>query len=87
MADRKEDYSPIYLVKEVDPCNQKVTPSTLYDTQGTLVIKRSSHESFKSNPSNSNSGISLKEGEKDECAKVITERTPTEEQEIDKVSY
>ena len=31
MVDRKEQsiYSPIHLVKEADPCNQKVTPSTL----------------------------------------------------------
>ena len=65
---------------------QKVIPSTLCETQGTLVIKRSSHRSLKSNPSipNRDSGISLKAGEKEEYAEVIT--TP-EKQVIDKVSY
>ena len=83
------DYGPIHLVKEADACNQEVTPSTLRETPGTLMIKRCSQGSFKSDPTSAgsrDSGISCTAGENDEYAKVITEKSSPEKQEIAKVA-
>ena len=83
------DYAPIRLVKEADICNQEVTPSTLRETPGTLVIKRCSQGSIKTDPlisaGSRDSGISLAAGENDEYAKVITEKSSPEKQEVAKV--
>ena len=65
-----------YLMKDTDACNQKVTPSTTLhavETPGTLVMKRSSHESIKSRDS--------------EISFEITMKSSLENQEIAKVSY
>ena len=83
------DYGPIYLVKEADACNQEVTPSALRETPGTLMIKRCSQGSLKSDPTSAgsrDSGISSIAGENNEYAKVITERSSPEKQEIAKVN-
>ena len=82
------EYAPIRLVKEADICNREVTPSTIRETPGTL-IKRCSQESIKIDPLISgvsgDSGIGLAAGENDEYAKVITEMSSPEKQEIAKV--
>ena len=82
------DYAPIRLVKEADICNREVTPSNLLETPGTL-IKRCSQGSIKIDPLISgvsgDSGIGLAAGENDEYAKVITEMSSPEKQEIAKV--
>lgn len=85
------DRVPIRLVKEADVCNQEVTASTVRESPGTLVIKRVSQASIKTDPlvsaGSRDSGISLAAGESDEHANVITEKSSPEKQEIAKVSY
>ena len=75
-------------MKEADICNREVTPSTIRETQGTL-IKRCSQESIKIDQLISrvsgDSGIGLAAGENDEYAKVVTEMSSPEKQEIAKV--
>ena len=83
------DHAPIRLVKEADVCNQEVTPFTARETPGTLVIKRCSQGSIKTDPMLSagsrDSGISLAAGESDGYSHVITEKSSVEKQEIAKV--
>ena len=83
------DYVPIRLVKEADVCNREVTPFNIRETPETLMIKRCSHGSFKTDPlicaGSSDSGIALVTGENNEYAKVITEKSSPEKQEIAKV--
>ena len=83
------DHAPIRLVKEADVCNQEVTPSTVRETPGVLVIKRSSQGSIETDPllsaGSKDSGISVATGENEE-SNVITEKSSPEKQEIAKVS-
>ena len=82
------DHAPIRLVKEADICNQEITPSTIHETPGILVIKRCSQGSVKTDPLSAgsrDSGISLAAGENEECANVITEKSSPEKQEMAKV--
>lgn len=87
--DQGVNFAPIRLVKEADACNQEVTPSTVRETPGTLVIKRCSQGSIKTDPLSAgsrDSGISLAAGESSEDnANVITEKSSPEKQEIAKV--
>lgn len=92
LVDRKEqsvEHAPIRLVKEADICNQEVTPSTLRESPGSLVIKRSSQGSIKTDAllsaGSKDSGISVAAGESDEYANVITEKSSPEKQELAKV--
>ena len=83
------EHAPIRLVKEADACNQEVTPSTIRETPGILVIKRSSQGSIKTDPLSAgsrDSGISLAAGENEAHANVITEKSSPEKQEIAKVA-
>ena len=78
---RKEQQSVDYgyLVKD-----------TAAETPGTLVMKRSSHGSIKSNPTSTDSRdskISLSGENNDNHVKVITMKSSLEKQEIAKVSY
>ena len=78
---RKEQQSVDYgyLVKD-----------TAAETPGTLVMKRSSHGSIKSDPTSTDSRdskISLLGENNDNHAKVITMKSSLEKQEIAKVSY
>ena len=90
LAERQQnvDCAPIRLVKEADVCNREITPFTLRETPGTLVIKRYSQGSFTTDPltcaGSSDSGIGLAR-ENNEYAKVITEKSSSEKQEIAKV--
>ena len=83
------DHAPVRLVKEADVCNQEITPSTIRETPGILVIKRCSQGSIKTDPllsaGSRDSGISLAAGENEEHANVITEKSSPEKQEIAKV--
>ena len=82
------DHAPIRLVKEADACNQEITPSTVRETPGVLVIKRCSQGSIQTDPllsaGSRDSGISVATGENEE-SNVITEKSSPEKQEIAKV--
>ena len=82
------EHAPIRLVKEAEVYNQEVTPSTIRETPGILVIKRCSQGSIKTDPLSAgsrDSGISLAAGENEEQGNFITEKSSPEKQEIAKV--
>ena len=85
LAGKKQsvDYGPIRLMKEAAACNRSVTPSTLRETPETLMIKRSSQRSLKSNPVSADSrdsGVSLMAAENNERKLIIKRSFPEKHQ-------